>query len=503
MSDSSLFIGAALPWLRDANEEVAREVFNRLDGLICTSNSRRELVMRPNTVYDANRRPISAGAEPLSRWDRRPPGVIFREGFRPRVAPVGIEDFRQTDDLSLHLHRYINDNLRSIFVSTTRPAPRNARDGSVEIWRPPNIDGRYRYEIFVYGGVDILATFERQREVMYAEQEEIAFVGGIRPGLIRTATQYDDRGRVECVWYNVHFNPLLNGDHAPLVSELPELPERFNSIRFLDTADHDTDDNRAPGPSDDELRRKREAEQDEADKDDVDERNGNFSRYKLITDPGASSFLPASNVRRACMLLPSRDEAVFFAGTRFVTIRLNTDNILEDTIAPGGVQNIMDAWPPLHEAQFVAVDAMLPNPSNSNEAYFFFEEKYILINLATRKKVFDAKVIANEWPSLRQVGFTTVDAAVLMDDGTAYFFRGNLYVRVRVKPGTNNDEVVGSGPKPIRGNWSVLDQVGFDTVDAILTSPQGGNTYFFSGNDYVRMKIRPGRCTLDLSSSLP
>ncbi|KAF8211831.1 hypothetical protein K438DRAFT_1751451 [Mycena galopus ATCC 62051] len=80
---------------------------------------------------------------------------------------------------------------------------------------------------------------------------------------------------------------------------------------------------------------------------------------------------------------------------------------------------------------------------------------------------------------------------MLMGDGTAYFFRNNYYMRVEVNTGTNDDKVVGSGPKLIRDNWSVLNDVAFDTVDAILTSPHRGNTYFFSGNDYVRMRINP------------
>ena len=489
MSDASFFIGAALPWLRRISETEAEEVFNRLDRLISTGQRPRTLVMRPNTVYDAGRNPISAAAEPLSRWDRRPPGVIFREGFRPRVAPVGIYDFRETDDISLHLHRFINDHVRSIFVFTTRPVLRNARQGTVEVWRPPVLGGRYRYEIFAYGGIDILATFNYHRDVMYPEQEEITFIGGIRPSLIRSATEYDERGRVIHVWRNMHFNPLLNGDYTPGANELPELPAPTSSIRFLDF--EDADDREAPRPSPpshDELRRRREAVQG----DDVDESNGNFSNYKLVADPGASNVLPAAHVQRACTLLPSGNEAIFFADTRFVTLKLDTSRNLEDTIAPGGVQIIVDAWPALHEAQFVAVDAILPNPANKNEAYFFYQDKYILVNLTTRKKVFNAKVIVQEWPSLKQVGFSTVDAAVLLDDGTAYFFRGDKYVRIEVNPGTHKDKVVGSGPKPIKGNWSVLDSVGFKSVDAILTSPRGGDTYFFNGKDYVRMKINPG-----------
>lgn len=223
----------------------------------------------------------------------------------------------------------------------------------------------------------------------------------------------------------------------------------------------------------------------------MDENNGNLSRYTPVSDPDASLTLPSSHIRRACMLLPSKDEAIFFADTRFVTLRLDTAHNLEDTIAPGGVQSIVDAWPALHEANFLAIDAVIPNPKNSDEAYFFFRDKYILVNITTRQKVFNAKNIVEEWPSLRQVGFNTVDAAVLLSDGTAYFFRGSQYVRVDVRPGTNGDTVVGTGPKPIQGNWPVLDQAPFKTVDSILTSPHGGDTYFFSGSNYLKMIIHP------------
>lgn len=445
--------------------------------------------MRPNTVLDATGRPVPAAAEPLSRWDRRPPGVIFREGFRPRVAPVSIDDFRNTDDISLHLHRYINDHVRSIFVSTTRPV-RSSRNGPVEIWRPPTIGGRWRYEIFAYGGVDILASFENQREIRYAEQQEITFIGGIRAGLVRSATEYDEGGRVLSVWHNVHFNPLLNGDYAPRVTQLPELPEPTYSIRFFDPPNHDAPNAQSPGPDDGELRRRREAIQGV----DSDESNGNFSGYQLVPDLGASNPIPALRVRRACMLRPGGRSAFFFADTRFATLNLNNSSNLEDTLAPGGVQSLVNAWPALHEAGFPAIDAMIPNPANENEAYVFFREKYILLDITTRTKVFEAKTIVEQWPSLMSAGFTTVDAAVVVQDGTAYFFRGNQYVRVRIKPGTNDDTVVGSGPKSIRGNWPVLEQVSFDTVDSILPHPHIQNTfYFFSGNDYIKMAFQPGR----------
>ncbi|KAF3069823.1 hypothetical protein GL218_07887 [Daldinia childiae] len=199
------------------------------------------------------------------------------------------------------------------------------------------------------------------------------------------------------------------------------------------------------------------------------------------------------------MFIPSKNEAIFFADTRFVTLKLDDAHNPEDTIAPEGVRSIIDAWPALYEANFPAIDAILPHPKNSDQAYFFFRDRYTLVNITTRQKVFDAKKIIDFWPSLKQVGFNTVDTAVLLSDETAYFFRGSQYVHVTVKPGTNDDKVIGNGPKPIKSNWPVLDKASFETVDAILPSPHGRDTNFFSGSNYVKMIIHEGSANDELT----
>ncbi|KAK2598202.1 hypothetical protein QQS21_005679 [Conoideocrella luteorostrata] len=231
MRTAPIFIGAALPWLRDASPEVAEEVFGRLDRVISTSKYQRELVMRPSWVLNTDGNPISAAAEPLSRWDSRPPSVIFQDGFQPHEAPMSIEKFRKMDDFQLSLHRFVNDQPQSIFVSTTRPV--SSKEGKAEIWRPNTISGKYRYEIFAYGGIDVLATFERQAEIFYPEQHEITFIGGIRPELIRTATEYNERGQIISKWYNVGFDAQINGIHAPKTDELPPVLGEINKTRFV------------------------------------------------------------------------------------------------------------------------------------------------------------------------------------------------------------------------------------------------------------------------------
>ncbi|KAK2595623.1 hypothetical protein QQS21_006670 [Conoideocrella luteorostrata] len=233
MRPASLLIGAALPWLRDATEEVAQEVFSKLDQVMSTKKYQRELTFRLDGGYEANGKLIPAAAEPLFRWDYRPPETIFQDGFQPRKASTTIDGFRKMDDLHLHLHRFINDQVQSIFVSTTRSV-RRVVGSPTEIWHPPSINRRYCYEIFAHGGIDILATFKRQ-EISYPQQHEITFIGGIRSELIRTATEYNDRGQMVSVWYNTQFDPLLNGDHAPRLSELPNLPDNTRSFQILDT----------------------------------------------------------------------------------------------------------------------------------------------------------------------------------------------------------------------------------------------------------------------------
>ena len=76
-------------------------------------------------------------------------------------------------------------------------------------------------------------TFQVHHIEPYYAQQEITFISGIRPGLIRSALPYDDSGRVVRVWRNLHFNPLLNGEHAPRATDLPRLPDIVDTANFL------------------------------------------------------------------------------------------------------------------------------------------------------------------------------------------------------------------------------------------------------------------------------
>jgi hypothetical protein len=106
--------------------------------------------------------------DPLVRTDRRHPDEIFTEGFQPK-------DPKGNNDLQVHVDQALPGNL----VSTSRDL-----EGV----------GRYpwKYDIDAPGGIDINATATRYGNVEPNWPEnEIAFPGGIAPGNIRGAQQYD------------------------------------------------------------------------------------------------------------------------------------------------------------------------------------------------------------------------------------------------------------------------------------------------------------------------
>ena len=478
MSDSSLFLSSALPWLRRIDEDGAREIFERMDNLLWSPKRQEPLVItvRADNVFNSRRQWVVTAAEQLSRWDSRPPNEVFRTGFLPHVTPDSLDDFRALDDTQVHLYRYVFDAVRSVFVSATRFVMHEGRQSA---WYPGITRDRYQYEIYAYGGIDIQLTFHEEDIPPYYHQQEITFVGGIRPGLIRSARQYDDRGQVIRVWRNLHFNPLLNREHAPRVADLPRLPDIVDTTNFLilDAVDGDGE-----GKGRDELFLPSA---------DATSKGGDDAcDYRLVPDPWAAEDAKAFPLARACMLRKEgvHNHALFFGDTRFVRIDLQTDENLTNTIGKGGVQEIVLAWSSLHKVQFPQIDGVLPSPKNPDEAYFFCNDKCALIDIKTDTPISKAKTITNEWSSLRQARFNTIDATFLIGQ-KAYFFRGEEYIRVLIRSGTNRD-VLEVPPTRIIDGWPSLRQAGFDTVDTALRSPRADDeVYFFKGDKYALVRV--------------
>jgi len=202
----------------------------------------------------------------------------------------------------------------------------------------------------------------------------------------------------------------------------------------------------------------------------------------------------------ASVLHPTHSgQAYFFCGNRYAIINVSPGST-GDTIALGP-KTLVDNWPALSKAGFTGgVDAVLPNPKNKQEMYFFCVDNYAFINImpdTTDDYIVDGpKNILAEWPSLKKAGFARLDAVLPnpANSDEAYFFSGERYVLINIKSGPNKAYIINDdGPKPILDNWPSLKKAGFKKVDSILPNPSNSEeAYFFSGDMYARINIKPG-----------
>lgn len=105
---------------------------------------------------------------PVHRADRRAPEVIFAQGFAAKDVHNGQYDIRS----------YVLKNQPSPFVSTSY------RDDLYKEWKSP-----YYYFLDAPGGIDVNATIGDDHQ--YAEQEEVAFPGGIMSRFIEKGCPVD------------------------------------------------------------------------------------------------------------------------------------------------------------------------------------------------------------------------------------------------------------------------------------------------------------------------
>lgn len=192
-------------------------------------------------------------------------------------------------------------------------------------------------------------------------------------------------------------------------------------------------------------------------------------------------------------------EAYFFHGTKYAKIKFVPSSPDEKVLY--GPTEIAREWKTLTKAGFSTVDAALPVPGHEGEVYFFSGTRYVRIKFVPgtpeESIVFGPANIADEWKSLVKAGFETVDAvfSVPGNEGQAYFFSGNQYAKIKFTPGTPTEEVT-YGPTSIVGQWKTLNEAGFDTIDAVLPVPgHEGQAYFFSGSQYVKIEFVPSSGT--------
>lgn len=191
---------------------------------------------------------------------------------------------------------------------------------------------------------------------------------------------------------------------------------------------------------------------------------------------------------------PTTDEFFAFSGSQFVRFAFAATR-RDDKITNSGPVSINTNWKSLTKAGFSTIDAVLPVPRVKGDLYVFSGRQYVRIRVKSGdledELIFGPHKILDTWKCLAQAGFDTVNAVMPVPDieDEAYFFQGIRYVRVNVR-----GDSIRAGPYAIAEKWPGLVKAGFDSIDTILPSPHGnGQTYFFKGMKYARIKVIAGK----------
>lgn len=166
----------------------------------------------------------------------------------------------------------------------------------------------------------------------------------------------------------------------------------------------------------------------------------------------------------------------FFKGSQYDRYDVATDKV--DTGYP---KPISGNWPGFPASFAAGVNAAVM--WTNGKAYFFKGSEYIRYDVAADKV--DAgypKPISGNWPGVFTSG---IDAAVVWpDNGKAYFFKGSQYQRYDIAA----DKVDTGYPKPISGNWPGFPASFAAGINAAVVW-NNGKAYFFKGSEYIRYDI--------------
>lgn len=146
-----------------------------------------------------------------------------------------------------------------------------------------------------------------------------------------------------------------------------------------------------------------------------------------------------------------------FRGTRYVRVKVVPETSDDEVVF--GPYKITDKWTTLAKAGFDTVDAAIPVPGKDGEAYFFRGENYVRVHVFDDKIVYGPAKLVTEWPGLTSAGIDVVDAAfpVPGGNGETYFFSGVNYVKAKVVASVLDK--ITWGPKPIADYWKTLSWV--------------------------------------------
>lgn len=159
-------------------------------------------------------------------------------------------------------------------------------------------------------------------------------------------------------------------------------------------------------------------------------------------------------------------------------------------IDAGYPKPVTDGWTNIGGTGFESgIDAALD--LGKGKLYLFKGDSYLRIDNATNTVESPVSSIADNWPGLGPAGFAdSIDAAVNLGNGTAYFFRGDQYVGYGIEP-----DAVTFGPASIAPDWGGLADAGLgDSIDAAVNWGTGV-VYFFRGDQYVTYDIAQDTAT--------
>ncbi|KAG6841114.1 hypothetical protein C0991_001802 [Blastosporella zonata] len=421
----------------------------------------------------------------LVRWDDRHPDVIFKDGFVPRANPSE----GQLRPGTVDLWRYVVYHDFAVFVSTTRT--RRVGTG-VERWAPNNQTNLFEYTVYAYGGIEVNSTLG---DHPFPHQDEISFPGGIKREFIYCARQYDAKGAVIRVWINTHFDLMANGRFQVPLFRLPDVLNWSVGVQIVNWL--------APGqyqyyhklPTDRALAQTEES---------VEISNESIapSTNPVIQGPADATtiapvysepmwgpgkrtldpFLSRTPIRASLSLASygRPKEAWFFTNDQCARLTVDgTDKLL------AGPTSITTQWKSLKDLGFSTVDAFLPIKGG---AFVFSKDKYGRIAIDSQLK--DTKVgsgpslIADGWKSLSDHGLRRVDAVLLhptkLDE--AWIFHGRLCIQIKFSESSNSFV---AGPFVIADKWASLKSAGFDIVDTVLTTSNTNEAWFFHGTRSV------------------
>jgi len=227
---------------------------------------------------------------------------------------------------------------------------------------------------------------------------------------------------------------------------------------------------------------------------DIDlDRAGEELALSLRSETGASQFTVTIGIGSLATRVPTPrlraitwvgGKAYFFKGDRYVRYTVGNVGSVQH-IDPGYPANIAGNW-----QDFDRVDAGFVT---GDKAYLFSGNGYLRMSPGgdpdgnagtwTEDAGYPA-YIQHVWTGFFRFNF---DAAIVWPtNNMLYVFRGTQYVRCAA----TDHAAIDSAPRPILGNWPGLGEAFPDGIDAaVVWSPT--TAYFFKGDQYVRYNVGP------------